>query len=67
MGDRWRRLFHIEVPQSLGWFYSGFTAYLGFHDNRDEGKLMGAGGPRLGTSRAESLDRAAERRVTGRL
>jgi carbamoyltransferase len=41
VGDRWRRLFNIEVPQSLGWFYSGFTAYLGFHDNRDEGKLMG--------------------------
>jgi carbamoyltransferase len=37
----WRRLFQIEVPQSLGWFYSGFTAYLGFHGNRDEGKLMG--------------------------
>jgi carbamoyltransferase len=39
--DRWRRLFRIEVPQSLGWYYGGFTAYLGFHANRDEGKLMG--------------------------
>ena len=37
----WRRLFQLEVPQSLGWYYSGFTAYLGFHGNRDEGKLMG--------------------------
>lgn len=50
-GDRWRRLFHIEVPQSLGWFYSGFTAYLGFHDNRDEGKLMGLAA--LGSERRE--------------
>jgi carbamoyltransferase len=36
-----RRCFDIEVPQSLGWFYGAFTAYLGFHANRDEGKLMG--------------------------
>jgi carbamoyltransferase len=39
--DGWRRLFQMEVPQSLGWYYGGFTAYLGFHANRDEGKLMG--------------------------
>jgi carbamoyltransferase len=37
----WRRVFGIEVPQSLGWFYGGFTGYLGFHASRDEGKLMG--------------------------
>jgi carbamoyltransferase len=37
----WRRLFQLEVPQSLGWFYGGFTGYLGFRANRDEGKLMG--------------------------
>jgi carbamoyltransferase len=36
-----RRLFHFDVPQSLGWYYGAFTAYLGFHANRDEGKLMG--------------------------
>jgi carbamoyltransferase len=39
--DQWQRLFRVEVPQSLGWYYGGFTAYLGFHANRDEGKLMG--------------------------
>ncbi|MGH7527132.1 MAG: carbamoyltransferase family protein [Gemmatimonadales bacterium] len=47
--DGWRRLFHVDVPQSLGWYYGGFTAYLGFHANRDEGKLMGLAA--LGTSR----------------
>ncbi|HYR07899.1 MAG TPA: carbamoyltransferase C-terminal domain-containing protein [Longimicrobium sp.] len=46
-----RRLFHMDVPQSLGWFFGGFTAYLGFHSNRDEGKLMGLAA--LGTARRE--------------
>ena len=50
--DAWRRLFHVDVPQSLGWYYGGFTAYLGFHANRDEGKLMGLAA--LGTARRES-------------
>ena len=36
-----RREFNIDVPQSLGWYYSGFTAYLGFRPIRDEGKMMG--------------------------
>ena len=36
-----KKLFGCDVPQSLGWFYGGFTGYLGFHPNRDEGKLMG--------------------------
>lgn len=36
-----KRVLHIPVPYSLGWFYGGFTAYLGFNANRDEGKLMG--------------------------
>ena len=35
------RILENPVPYSLGWFYGGFTAYLGFHANRDEGKLMG--------------------------
>src|SRR5439155_25292770 len=53
--------FHIDVPQSLGWYYGGCTAYLGFHANRDEGKLMGLAA--LGESRRgenpwlERLDR----------
>ena len=34
-------VFCIEVPQSLGWYYGAFTAYLGFRANQDEGKLMG--------------------------
>jgi carbamoyltransferase len=50
--ERWRRVFRIEVPQSLGWYYGGFTAYLGFHANRDEGKLMGLAA--LGAARRES-------------
>jgi carbamoyltransferase len=49
--NRWRRLFRMEVPQSLGWYYGGFTAYLGFHANRDEGKLMGLAA--LGAARRE--------------
>ncbi len=36
-----KRIYSKVIPYSLGWFYSGFTAYLGFHPNRDEGKLMG--------------------------
>jgi carbamoyltransferase len=47
-----RLLFHYDVPQSLGWYYGGFTAYLGFHANRDEGKLMGLAA--LGESRRAS-------------
>lgn len=35
------KILEYPVPYSLGWFYGGFTAYLGFQANRDEGKLMG--------------------------
>ena len=35
------KILNYEVPYSLGWFYGGFTAYLGFQANRDEGKMMG--------------------------
>lgn len=35
------KILNYKVPFSLGWFYSGMTAYLGFSPNRDEGKLMG--------------------------
>ena len=34
-------VFSLDIPQSLGWYYSGFTSYLGFRPNRDEGKMMG--------------------------
>jgi carbamoyltransferase len=40
-GGKFSKILHYPVPYSLGWFYGGFTAYLGFHANRDEGKLMG--------------------------
>ncbi len=40
-GGEFSRILHYPVPYSLGWFYGGFTAYLGFYANRDEGKLMG--------------------------
>ncbi len=36
-----QRIFNIDIPHSLGWFYSGFTSYLGFKPIRDEGKMMG--------------------------
>jgi carbamoyltransferase len=36
-----RQIINYKVPHSLGWYYGGFTAYLGFMPNRDEGKLMG--------------------------
>lgn len=35
------KIMNYEIPYSLGWFYGGMTAYLGFQANRDEGKLMG--------------------------
>ena len=31
----------IDIPDSLGWFYSGFTEYLGFKPYDGEGKVMG--------------------------
>ena len=36
-----KKVICYDIPQSLGWFYSGFTAYLGFQPSRDEPKLMG--------------------------
>lgn len=35
------KLWSIDLPHSLGWFYSAFTEYLGFRHSRDEGKVMG--------------------------
>ncbi len=31
----------INIPHSLGWFYSAFTEFLGFNPNEGEVKLMG--------------------------
>jgi carbamoyltransferase len=47
-----KKILGYDIPQSLGWYYGGFTAYLGFHANRDEGKLMGLAA--LGECRKDS-------------
>jgi carbamoyltransferase len=47
-GRRLTLLQEIDVPHSLGWFYSAFTEYLGWSPNEGETKLMGLapyGGP----------------------
>ncbi len=41
INGQFSRILNYQVPYSLGWFYGGFTAYLGFQANRDEGKMMG--------------------------
>ncbi len=33
--------FSFQLPHSLGWFYSGFTEFLGFRHSLHEGKTMG--------------------------
>ncbi len=38
---KFSKIVEYNIPDSLGWFYGSITAYLGFHANRDEGKLMG--------------------------
>ena len=32
---------HINIPDSLGWFYAAITSYLGFTPYRQEGQVMG--------------------------
>ena len=39
--NRLALLREIKVPHSLGWFYSAFTEYLGFHAYDGEYKVMG--------------------------
>ncbi len=41
VNENFIKIIGYNIPNSLGWFYGAFTAYLGFHANRDEGKLMG--------------------------
>lgn len=36
-----KKILNYKIPYSLGWYYCGFTSYLGFKGNRDEGKMMG--------------------------
>ena len=40
-GQRIARLKEINIPHSLGWFYSAFTEFLGWNPNEGEVKLMG--------------------------
>jgi carbamoyltransferase len=47
-GKKIELLREINIPHSLGWFYSAFTEFLGFNPNEGEVKLMGLapfGGP----------------------
>ncbi len=39
-GDRIKTLRNIAFPNSIGWFYSRLTHYLGLRPNRDEHKLQ---------------------------
>lgn len=38
---KFKKVFQLNYPNSLGAFYSCITEYLGFKDNVDEGKIMG--------------------------
>lgn len=40
-GKNIKLLKEINIPHSLGWFYSAFTEYLGWDPNEGEVKLMG--------------------------
>ncbi|WP_089939162.1 carbamoyltransferase family protein [Candidatus Entotheonella palauensis] len=40
-GGRLELLHEVNIPHSLGWFYSAFTEYLGFQAYDGEYKLMG--------------------------
>ena len=41
VGDKITKVKEINVPNSLGWFYSAITEFLGFRSNSGEGKVMG--------------------------
>jgi len=40
-GDRIDLLKEVKTPISLGWFFSAFTEYIGFHAYGDEWQVMG--------------------------
>jgi carbamoyltransferase len=56
-----KKILGYDIPYSLGWLYGGFTAYLGFEPNRNEGKFMGLAAlgecRRLNNPWPERLDR----------
>ena len=41
VGDKITKVKEINIPNSLGWFYSAITEFLGFRSNSGEGKVMG--------------------------
>ena len=43
-GNQIEKLYSMELPDSVGLFYSAFTAYLGFEVNEGEYKVMGMAG-----------------------
>ncbi|HEY3384845.1 MAG TPA: carbamoyltransferase C-terminal domain-containing protein [Vicinamibacterales bacterium] len=43
-GSRLEKLYSMNIPHSLGLFYSAFTAFLGFEVNEGEYKVMGMAG-----------------------
>ncbi len=49
--NQFSKILNYKIPYSLGWYYCGFTSYLGFKGNRDEGKFMGLAA--FGESRAD--------------
>jgi carbamoyltransferase len=62
-GTQIRELGRIEYPHSLGLFYAGLTAYLGFEVNEGEYKVMGLAGygtPRLGDEFAKLIRLAGD-------
>lgn len=40
-GDSIDEVAHVDIPDSLGWFYAALTAYLGFIPYQQDGYLMG--------------------------
>lgn len=43
-GNEIEKLYSVELPYSIGLFYSAFTAFLGFEVNEGEYKVMGLAG-----------------------
>jgi carbamoyltransferase len=65
-GNRLEKLYADNIPDSLGLFYSAFTAFLGFEVNEGEYKVMGLAGfgePRF----AEVIRRLLRREEHGHL
>ncbi len=55
-GTTLERLGSVELPNSIGLFYSAWTAFLGFKVNEGEYKVMGMAGFGTPTRKGEMLD-----------